>query len=102
MVVDRDEPFTSSKVAAGLVTPISGRQFALAPGLEATPPKCSKNVLGNRGGDHYIASVLIITGERFAFSVERGRAGEVGKERCRQSGIHRSVYAELSLRTPGV
>lgn len=28
LVVDRDEPFTSSKVAAGIVTPISGRRVA--------------------------------------------------------------------------
>ena len=28
LVIDRDEPFTSSKVAAGIVTPISGRRVA--------------------------------------------------------------------------
>ena len=33
MVVDRDEIVTSSKVAAGLVTPISGQQFSLPEGL---------------------------------------------------------------------
>ncbi len=34
LVVDRDEPVTSSKVAAGLVNPLPGRHFALAPDLE--------------------------------------------------------------------
>lgn len=34
LVVDRDEPVNSSKVAAGLVTPISGGQFSLAAGVE--------------------------------------------------------------------
>lgn len=34
LVVDRDEPETSSKVAAGLVTPIAGARFNLPDGLE--------------------------------------------------------------------
>lgn len=34
LVVDRDEPDTSSKVAAGLVTPLAGARFNLPPGLE--------------------------------------------------------------------
>ena len=29
LVVDRDEPVTSSKVAAGLITPIAGQYFSL-------------------------------------------------------------------------
>ncbi len=33
LVVDRDEPGTSSKVAAGLVTPLAGSRFHLPPGL---------------------------------------------------------------------
>lgn len=35
LVVDRDEPATSSKVAAGLVTPIAGQQFSLPEPLPA-------------------------------------------------------------------
>ncbi|NLT70021.1 MAG: FAD-binding oxidoreductase [Verrucomicrobiaceae bacterium] len=34
LVVDRDEPNTSSKVAAGLVTPLAGARFALSESLE--------------------------------------------------------------------
>lgn len=34
LVVDRDEPETSSKVAAGLVTPIAGSRFNIPEGLE--------------------------------------------------------------------
>ncbi len=34
LVVDRDEEHTSSKVAAGLVTPLAGSRFHLPPGLE--------------------------------------------------------------------
>jgi glycine oxidase len=34
LVVDRDEPHTSSKVAAGLVTPLAGARFNLPGGLE--------------------------------------------------------------------
>lgn len=34
LVVDRDEPDTSSKVAAGLVTPLAGARFNLPDGLE--------------------------------------------------------------------
>lgn len=34
LVVDRDEPNTSSKVAAGLVTPLAGARFNLPDGLE--------------------------------------------------------------------
>ena len=34
LVVDRDEPETSSKVAAGLVTPLAGARFHLPEGLE--------------------------------------------------------------------
>lgn len=34
LVVDRDEAQTSSKVAAGLVTPLAGGRFHLPPGLE--------------------------------------------------------------------
>jgi len=34
LVVDRDEENTSSKIAAGLVTPITGPRFSLPPGLE--------------------------------------------------------------------
>lgn len=34
LVVDRDEPNTSSKVAAGLVTPLAGARFALPESLE--------------------------------------------------------------------
>ena len=34
LVVDRDEADTSSKVAAGLVTPLAGARFNLPPGLE--------------------------------------------------------------------
>lgn len=34
LVVDRDEENTSSKVSAGLVTPLTGSRFAIDPGLE--------------------------------------------------------------------
>lgn len=34
LVVDRDEEVTSSKVAAGLVTPITGSKFAISPAFE--------------------------------------------------------------------
>ncbi|MDF1756108.1 MAG: FAD-binding oxidoreductase [Verrucomicrobiales bacterium] len=36
LVVDRDEAVTSSKVAAGLVTPVSGQQYSLPEGIEET------------------------------------------------------------------
>lgn len=36
MVIDPDEPFTSSKVAAGLVTPIAGQSFSLPNEIDTT------------------------------------------------------------------
>ena len=36
LVVDRDDDVTSSKVAAGLVTPIAGKQFSFPEGIEET------------------------------------------------------------------
>ncbi len=42
LVVDRDEPETSSKVAAGLVTPIAGGRFNTAEDLEETLPFAKK------------------------------------------------------------
>jgi len=37
LIVDRDEPVTSSKIAAGLLTPITGMRMSLN---ETTAPGC--------------------------------------------------------------
>ncbi len=35
VIVDRDEPLTSSKIAAGLITPITGMRWSLSPDFDA-------------------------------------------------------------------
>ena len=42
LVVDRDEPITSSKIAAGLLTPITGRRFATTPGWRELRPAAER------------------------------------------------------------
>lgn len=42
LVVDRDEPVTSSKVAAGLITPVYGSKFKIAENLSSTLPYARK------------------------------------------------------------
>lgn len=61
LVVDRDDPVNSSKVAAGLVTPISGGQFSLASGVEEALPvaRDTYRAVEDRFGERYFHEVPI-------------------------------------------
>lgn len=62
LVVDRDEPNTSTKVAAGIVTPISGQRLTLGYGMDRFLPcarTCYSAMESEWGGSYFKATGLV-------------------------------------------